>query len=79
MRVKIKTSQDEMKATVRASQEKMEAPINSIESELEGAIKDRVENVLVSVDQWTHGLCEELNVKIEETQLGLQTSLDTRT
>jgi F0F1-type ATP synthase membrane subunit b/b' len=38
-----------------------------------------VEDVLAYVDQCTRGLREELNAKIEETQLELQTSLDMRT
>jgi hypothetical protein len=41
-----------------------------------------VEAVTASVDQWTQGIREELDAKIEERQLDLQvvtTSLDTRT
>jgi hypothetical protein len=38
-----------------------------------------VEYIPASVNQQTQGLCEELNTKIEETHLGLQTSLNTWT
>jgi hypothetical protein len=41
-------------------------------SELEETIKNWVEDVLSSVNKRTQNLCEELNVKIEEMQLGLQ-------
>jgi translation elongation factor EF-Tu-like GTPase len=58
----MKASQEEMKATVRASQEKVDATINSIGSKLEETVKTQVEDVL-SVDQWTQGLSEELNAK----------------
>jgi hypothetical protein len=57
----------------------MEAAINSILSELKETIKNCVEDVLVSVDQWTQGPSKELDVKIEETELVLQTSLDMQT
>jgi hypothetical protein len=57
----------DIKATVRASQEIMEATINSIQSELEETIKNRVEDVLSSVDQATQRLHKELDMKIEET------------
>jgi hypothetical protein len=62
----------EMKATVSAIQEKTEAVINSIQCELDESIKYQVEAVLASVNNHTQGLCEKLNVKIEEMQLGLQ-------
>jgi hypothetical protein len=61
-----------MKVTVSGIQEKMEAAINSIQSELEETIKQWVEDVLVSVDQGTWSLCEELIEKIEQTQSSLQ-------
>jgi hypothetical protein len=57
----------------------MEAAISSIRSELEEALTRWVEDVLASVDQRTQGLQEELNAKMEETQLELQMSLDTWT
>jgi hypothetical protein len=38
-----------------------------------------VEGILVSVNQQTQGLCEELNAKIEERHLILQTSLNMQT
>jgi hypothetical protein len=69
-------SQEEMKTTVRASQEKMEVAVSFVWYRLEETIKNPVEDALASVDQWTQGLLEELNVKVEEMQLGLQTSLD---
>jgi hypothetical protein len=75
MWAKIKTSQKEMKG----SQEKMEAAINSIRYKLEATIKTPVEDILASVNQWTHGLHEELNLQREETQLKLQTYPDMRT
>jgi BMFP domain-containing protein YqiC len=56
-----------------ASQEMMEAAINSIQSELEETIKNQMDNVLSSVNQWTQGIRKELNTKIEEMQLSLQT------
>jgi hypothetical protein len=49
----------------------MEAATNSIQSELEKIVKNCV-HILVPVDQWAQGLYEELNIKTEETQLGLQ-------
>jgi hypothetical protein len=70
MRVKLKTSQKEMKG----NQEKMETAINFIQYKLEETIKTLVEDALASVDQWTQGLHEELNLQREETQLELQTS-----
>jgi hypothetical protein len=51
----------------------MEAAISSIWFELEETIRNWMENVLASVDQGTQGLSEEIVVKVEETQLGLQT------
>jgi hypothetical protein len=51
-------------------------------SELEETIKQRVEDVLLYVDQKTQGLRNKLTEKIEETQLDLQairTSVDTLT
>jgi hypothetical protein len=56
-----------MKVKVRPSQEMTEATINSILSELEETIKNWVEDVLVSVNQWNQDLCKELDAKIEET------------
>jgi hypothetical protein len=50
----------------------MEAAINSIQSKLEETIKNMVENILAFVDQWTQDLSKELNVKTEDSQLGLQ-------
>jgi hypothetical protein len=78
----IRSGHEEMKDTMRASQERMKVAINSIWSELEENIKNRVEDVLVPVDQRTQGLHEELNAKSEGKQLGLQaviTSLDKQT
>lgn len=57
-----KASKEEMKATVRASQEKVDAAVNSIGSKLEETVKAQVVDIL-SVDQWTRGLSEELNAK----------------
>jgi hypothetical protein len=48
---------------------------------MEETIKHRVEDVLACVDQWTRGFRKELNEKIDETQVDLQTvntSLNTR-
>jgi predicted transposase YdaD len=49
----------------------METAINSIGFELDETIKNRVEDVLASVNQWTQDLHKEFNVKTEETHLGL--------
>jgi BMFP domain-containing protein YqiC len=58
----------------------MEAAINAIGTELgRRDKKNRTPNVLASVEQWTQGLREELNMKIEKIKLGLHavmTSLD---
>jgi paraquat-inducible protein B len=70
MKATVKSSQEEMKATVRACQENMEAAINSTWSELEETIKNPAD-VLVSIDQQTQGLHEELKAKIEKTRLSL--------
>jgi hypothetical protein len=82
MRAEIKASQEEMKggleemkATVWVSQENMEAAISSIQSKIGETIKNPVEDILSSVDQWTQGLCQEHNKKIEETQLDLQAEM----
>jgi hypothetical protein len=58
----------DIKAT-RAGQEKMGASVSSNWSELKRDHKNRVEDFLSSVEQWTQDLCEELNAKTEETQL----------
>jgi hypothetical protein len=58
----------------------MEGKIDSICSKLEETIKNRVDDVLSSVDWWTQYLCKEPSMKIEGMQLGLQAvtmSLDT--
>jgi hypothetical protein len=39
---------------------------------LEETIRNRVDDVLSSVDWWTQYLCKEPNMKIEGMQLGLQ-------
>lgn len=72
MRAKIKAGEEEMKdgveeikATVRASQKEMETRINFIQSKLEEAIRNWVEDSLLSVHWWTQDLCKELNTKIE--------------
>lgn len=77
IRTEVKVWQEEMKATVKVSQGKMEAALNSIQSELEKTIRNQVEDVLAYVAQQTQGLREELNAKLEEIQLVLQTSLST--
>jgi hypothetical protein len=41
-------------------------------SAVQAAIDNQVEDILASVDQLTQGLSEELNTKIEKTQLGSQ-------
>jgi hypothetical protein len=51
-----------------SSAEKTEAAINFIRTELEEIIKHRVEDILISVDQQTEGLREELEARIGETQ-----------
>jgi hypothetical protein len=56
----------------------MEAALNSIQSELEKTIRNQVDDVLAYVDQQTQGLHEELNAKLEEKQLVIQTSLNTQ-
>jgi hypothetical protein len=57
----------------------MEAAIMSIRCGLEETIKTWVEGNLASVNQWRQGLHEELNTKMEETQLELQVSVNTQT
>jgi hypothetical protein len=66
----LKASQEEMKTRRRASQENMEATVDSIWSKLERTIQSQVGDILESSNQWTQDLCEELNSKIEKTQLG---------
>jgi hypothetical protein len=39
---------------------KVETAINSFWSKPEETIKNRMEDILASVDQWTQGLCEEV-------------------
>lgn len=51
---------------------KEEGLIHPIQSKMEETIKNWVEDALVSVYQWTLGLCEELSAKIEKTHLTLQ-------
>jgi hypothetical protein len=66
---------------LRARQEKMAAMINTIQSKLEQIIRNRVEDVLVSVNQWTQGLDKEFSAKNEKTQVVLRSvmSLDMQT
>jgi hypothetical protein len=71
IKARIEAGQEERKATVSAIHEKIKAMINSIRSELEETIKNWVENGLDSVDQWTQGIRERLNVKFQ-LYLGLQ-------
>jgi hypothetical protein len=68
----IKRSQEETSTMVMANVENMEAMINSILPKLEDTIKNWPEDMVLSVDQWTQGLCKEFYVKIVEMQLGLQ-------
>jgi hypothetical protein len=51
--------------------DKMEAATSFIRSEPEEAMKNWADDILSSVNQWTWASCEELNPKIEETQLCL--------
>jgi hypothetical protein len=53
--------------------ESMQTGTKSIHSKLEETIKNQLGNILASVSQWTQDLWKELNVKIEEMDLGLQT------
>lgn len=55
----IETSQEEMKPTVRAIQEKINAAIISVVSELVETTKNQAEDIISSVDQWTHHFCKE--------------------
>jgi hypothetical protein len=58
------------------------APTNPIRSKLEQTIKNRVEDVGASVDQWIQGIRKEMDEKTEEKQRDLQKvkkSLDMRT
>jgi CRISPR/Cas system CMR subunit Cmr6 (Cas7 group RAMP superfamily) len=71
--------QEKMETVLKNGQEEMKVMTSSIQPELEETIKQRVEDNLSSVDQWTQGLRKELKEKIEQTQLGLQTSFDMRT
>lgn len=71
-----------MWAEIKTDQKEMKTAINSIRYELEKTIKNRVKDALASVSQRAQDLREELSIKIQETQLGLQaatTSHDTRT
>lgn len=56
----------------------MKAATSSIRSELEETIRHGMEDVLASVNERTGSLGEELSTKKEETQMELQTPLDTR-
>jgi BMFP domain-containing protein YqiC len=71
----IEGSQKKIEGVIRNGHEEIKTAINSIQSELEKTIRHRVEDVLVSVDQQTRGLCKKLNEKIEQTQSGLQTAM----
>lgn len=53
----IESSQEEIKATVRAIQEKINAAIISIGPKLVETTGNRVEDIMSSVDQWTHHFC----------------------
>jgi hypothetical protein len=53
----VKVGLEEMKAAVRVSQENTETAANSILPELEETMKNQVEDVLASVNQWTQDLC----------------------
>jgi hypothetical protein len=56
---------------MKPSQEKMEVTRNPIWPKLEETVKNWMDDVLSSIDQWTQTLHEELNVMLEEKQLGL--------
>lgn len=51
---------------MRINQEKIEAAINSIQSKLKETIRDWVEDILSSVNQWTQVLHKECSVKTEK-------------
>jgi hypothetical protein len=61
MKATVSVIQEEMKAAVRANNEETKATINPIWPGLGEATKNRMEDVLVSVDLRTRGLREELN------------------
>jgi hypothetical protein len=79
------TAQEEVGAAIGAGQEERRAMINviwSAQAKFSETISEWVECILVSVDQWTQSLCEELGSKIqrvmmlvEARMLGLKTKL----
>lgn len=64
----------EIKTAVRASQKNMEAAANSILFELEKTIKNRVEDILASVDHGALNLDEEVNSNPEKNKAELSWS-----
>jgi undecaprenyl pyrophosphate synthase len=68
MKTKMNIYQEKMEAVIRRRQEETKAAINYIRAELEETIKNRMKNVLTSVDQRTQGLRKELNEEINEPQ-----------
>jgi hypothetical protein len=63
-----------MEAMIKCSQKETKATIGFVWPHLEETIKNRVEDVLPFVDQQTQSPRKELDARIGETQLELQTS-----
>jgi hypothetical protein len=74
MEVAIKCGQEEMKATVRASQKRCGSTISSIRSELEETMKNRVEDVLSSVDTRHRASAKNLTRRLKKRSLAYKQS-----
>jgi hypothetical protein len=63
MKAKKNINQEKMEAAIRSGQKETNAAISSVRAELEETIKNRMKNVLVSVDKQT----QEFRMEIKET------------
>lgn len=66
----MKSSQEKNWAKMNAFQDDMSATIQSIQSKLKEIINKLILGILVSIDQWTRSLCQELSSKIEKGSPG---------
>jgi hypothetical protein len=75
---KVKGNEDSMEAKMAKSmnviKEWMEASITSTRSDFEENIDNRLEGVLASVDQRTHGLCEESSAETKDFRIEFGTA-----
>jgi hypothetical protein len=73
MRARVSAIQYRMEAMMKCIQEETKVAINSVWGELEETMKHRLEDILSCVNQRSQGLCRELNEKMGEMQVDLQT------